>query len=347
MRFIDFPGIVKKAWNQFRPEFPVASITDMSIRVSTNYVYQLILNNGEQVFAKLSYFGKYEFFAEDHTIINVLAGALPAPYQQFLSRSYTLRGNVYVHRYQEGLMDAWVVFYRPVEVAEKLPRRLDPSMIRQLGRELARFHRACASVADQLPPSSKTMTSDMEHLLEILDTPHGQYEHRQRVGEIRQYAKELMTQLSKPEYQQLPKLPVFVDWNIGNFSLTPNGEFFSRWDYDWFRMSTRVMDFYFFSRVVSDIGDKTIFSYVASTLMEERFILFLQAYHEIYPLTRPEIFLIKEAYKFFILNYVIKDGRYFFHEIYATRLQLEAYEVYFPQLNTIFDADKLLRKLNL
>ena len=66
-----------------------------------------------------------------------------------------------------------------------------------------------------------------------------------------------------------------------------------------------MMDFYFFSRIVSNIGDRTVFSYVAGPMMEDRFFLFLKHYHEIFPLTENEIRFMKEAYRFFILNYVI------------------------------------------
>jgi len=47
------------------------------------------------------------------------------------------------------------------------------------------------------------------------------------------------------------------------------------------------------------------------------------------------------------LNYVIKDGRYFFNEVYATKLQKEAYEVYFPELDKKFNAEKLLKALKI
>ncbi len=84
------------------------------------------------------------------------------------------------------------------------------------------------------------------------------------------------------------------------------------------------MDFYSFSRVVSDIGDKTDFSYTSTQLCEERFIRFLQAYHKEFPLTKNEILFLPEAYRFFILHYVISYGTYFFTESYAKKLQTEA-----------------------
>jgi hypothetical protein len=147
--------------------------------------------------------------------------------------------------------------------------------------------------------------------------------------------------------EEIETIPVFIDWNIGNFSVTPEGKFYSRWDYDWFRMSSRVMDFYFFSRVVSDIGDRTVFSYLVDTLMEDRFIAFLKEYHRIFPLTEPEVHLIIEAYRFFILNYVIKDGPYFFRQIYSSKLVKEAYDTYFPAIGTNYNVDKILRALKL
>jgi hypothetical protein len=148
------------------------------------------------------------------------------------------------------------------------------------------------------------------------------------------------------QFDQLDKIPVFIDWNIGNFSVTTGFKLFSRWDYDWFRMSSRMMDFYFLSRVVSDVGDCTVFTYNIEILMEDRFILFLKAYHKVYPFQENEIRLLKEVYRFFLLNYVIKDGRYFFHEVYATKLQREAYETHFPSVDS-FNADKILKALKI
>jgi hypothetical protein len=142
-------------------------------------------------------------------------------------------------------------------------------------------------------------------------------------------------------------IPVFIDWNIGNFSVTPELELYSRWDYDWFRMSYRLLDFYFFSRVVSDAGDRTVFSYVIGPMMEDRFITFLKEYHKVNPVTADEIRFLKEAYRFFILNYVIKDGKYFFNEQYAKKLQAEAFEIYLPSVDRDFDADKIIKALGL
>ncbi len=347
MRQIDFTNIIQEAWFKYDSSRSIQSITDISALVSTNHVFRVILESDDIVIAKLSYFGKYEHFKEDHSIINALANNLSAPFQNFLARSLMKSNEVYTFRFSSGHLDAWVVFYNPISIAEKLPRRFKRDQIVTLARELANFHKACNKVKGVLPSYSKTLHTDINHLLDILNSEQGQFEHRMHIDDIKNQCELFFENTQKLNYSNFAKMPVFIDWNIGNFSVTKEFKLFSRWDYDWFRMSSRVMDFYFFSRIVSDIGDRTVFSYVVGPLMEERFLLFLKEYHAVYPLTEPEVRFIKEAYRFFILNYVVKDGRYFFHEIYATKLQKEAFEIYFPMLDIEFKAEKILNVLNL
>ncbi len=346
MHLKDFTEIVYDAWEDYDPNRKILSVHDISARVSTNHVFMIYLEEGEKVVGKLSYFGKYEDFSEDHTLINALALNLPAPYEYFVSHSLTKAGNVYIYRYTDSMLDAWVVFYKPMRVDQMLPKKQSLATVQKLGAELAKFHKTCQSISGVLPPWSKSMRNDLEHLLEILKTERGQFDHRGYVDEIRKQIDLFFSNTAKIDSDSLASIPVFVDWNIGNFSVTKDGSFYSRWDYDWFRMSSRMMDFYFFSRVCSSAGDKTFFSYLIDPLMEDRFLDFLKAYHEVFPLTEREVLLLKEAYRFFILNYVVKDGRYFFHEIYASKLQMEAYTLYFPQLDK-FNPEKILRTLDL
>ncbi len=345
--YIDFSSVVREAWAEFAPEQPALSIEDISARVSTNHVYKITLSTKKFVIGKLSYFGKFEHFREDHSIINILAKSLKKPYEKVLARSLTKNDEVFTYRYKGKSLDIWVVFYKPVKIYKSLPKILNQEQIKNLGAEVARFHLACHEVTPQLPPSSKTLKSDIDHLLAILATEHGQYEHRGHIDVIKQQCDRFFEETEKLDLDRMVDIPVFVDWNIGNFSLSKTNRIYSRWDYDWFRMSFRVMDFYFFSRVVSEIGDRTIFSYNIDIMQHERFILFLKAYHKVYPLSASEIKMLKEIYRFFILNYVIKDGRYFFHEIYASRLQREAYRNYFPQIDSHFNPEIILKELNL
>lgn len=345
-KVVNFDNIIRHAWEDYDVSRAVVSITDISARVSTNHVFRVKLED-DMVIAKLSYFGKYEHFVEDHTLINALANNLYAPYDRFLARSLMKGNHLYTYRHHGPMLDAWVVFYNPMGTQEMLPRRLNETHIRRLGQEAAKFHRACFKLKNILPPWSKTIGIDIEHLREIVASPDGSFEHGNHTDSIERQCDLLFENMDRLGASSLPAIPAFVDWNIGNFSVDGELNFYSRWDYDWFRMSSRVMDFYFFSRVCSSVGDRTMFSYFIDPMMEDRFMIFLKAYHEVYPLTRTEILFIKEAYRFFILNYVIKDGRYFFHEIYAPKLRYEAHAVYFPELDRKFDADKLLRTLDL
>lgn len=347
MAFIDFNAIVHEAWQAYDPSREVIRIEDISAKVSTNHVYRITLKDHHVIVAKLSYFGKFEHFVEDHTIINSLSNNLPEPYENVLARSLMKGNELFVHRHKTDIIDAWVVFYRPIKIKNKLPRRLSEEEIVKLGKEMARFHKACDTVKSTLPPSSKTMNVDIDDLLAILNTPEGHFEYhiyRNLIQEQCELFKENYIALNA---DALKPMPVFVDWNIGNFSVTPSYQLFSRWDYDWFRMSSRMMDFYFFSRVVSSVGDRTMFTYDIDVLMQPRFQLFLQAYHQEFPLTEQEILLLRETYRFFLLTYVVKYGRYFFHELFATKLQKEAFTEHLPTIDKKFNPQPLLNALNL
>jgi hypothetical protein len=83
---MDFITIIRYAWMEYDPSRAIKSIIDISAKVSTNHVYKITLVNKTIIIAKLSYFGKYDDFVEDHTIINVLSNNLTYPYESVLSR---------------------------------------------------------------------------------------------------------------------------------------------------------------------------------------------------------------------------------------------------------------------
>jgi hypothetical protein len=344
---LDHIEIVKHAWREFDDRHDIKGVYDASVYVSTNYVYKISFYEREPVFAKLSDYGKFDDFREDHIIINNLANNLEAPYQNFLSHALVKKNELFIYRYHQGKSSAWVIFYNPIQIRNRLPRRLEEKHIKKLGRELARFHRACTNVSNQLPNPSKSVVTDIQKLVKSIDKNEIKMAgiHKEMVIKHCDY---FLNNADKVNYAtEFESIPVMVDWNIGNFSITGDGKFFSRWDYDWFRMSSRVLDFYFFSRVVSDVGDRTEFSYLVDTLMEDRFLTFLKEYHRIFPLTEPEVRFLKEAYRFFILNYVIKDGPHFFRKTYSTKLIKEAYDTYFPALDANYRVEKILKTLKM
>lgn len=346
MESADFLTIIKYAWMEYDPSRKVKTITDISAMVSTNHVYKIDLADKRFIIAKLSHFGTYDGFVEDHTIINVLSNNLPYPYENVLSRSLMKANEIFIHRFTNSEIDAAVVFYRPVKIRQRPPKRFNDEEIIKLGKEIGKFHKACHTVRHTLPPDSKSLKLDIEMIKEYISKP--------RVKQYSPADKELISkhcEIFKEEAIRLdlPKkdlIPVFIDWNIGNFSVSSSFKLYSRWDYDWFRISTRVLDFYFLSRVVSDRGDRTMFTYNSSTLTEDRFKLFLEAYHKVFPLSRNEIFMIKEAYRFFLLNYVIRHGSYFFNEKYAQQLRRDAIDIHLPSLEAL-DMTELAEYLNL
>ena len=344
---VNYEDIIQKAWQEYDASKIIKEVVDISAMVSTNHVFRITFEDGDMVIAKLSYFGKYEHFKEDHRIIQALSNNLLYPFENLLAKSLLKNNRVYTYRYKHGKTDAWVVFYNPSRIWERMPRRLEQHHIIKLGQQVGKFHRACSRIKNVLPKSSKTLRTDIAALQQLLITNEKQFGSAMQVDFLKYHCDLFLKNRSSYNMKSFEIIPVFIDWNIGNFSVTPNQELYSRWDYDWFRMSYRLLDFYFFSRVVSDAGDKTVFSYYISTMMEDRFIVFLKAYHSVNPLTADEIRFLKEAYRFFILNYVIKDGKHFFNEQYAKKLQAEAFEIYLPSVDRDFDAEKIIKALGL
>lgn len=345
MRFVDYNTIIKIAWSKFNSSKQIVKIEDISAKVSTNHVFRVTFEKGSIVIAKLSYFGRHEYFIEDHKIINDLANNLLFPYDQFIARSLNKGNEVFTYRYNKAGIDVWAVFYNPIRIAKRLPKILSTKQIKKLGQQMGLFHSACNDILEELPKSSKTMITDILDFKAYLETEKGLLEHHLHRDEILKQCDIFLTNCEKNGYKDFSKMPVFIDWNIGNFSVDNKYNFYSRWDYDWFRMSPRTLDFYFWARVVRAEGDQTAFSYSIDPLMEDRFVLFLKAYHEVYPLDLSEIFFIKEAYRFFILHYVVKLGGYFFLPNYAQQLKVEAFATYFPNIDN-FNPEKLLQILN-
>jgi hypothetical protein len=315
--------------------------------VSTNRVYKVTFTDEDFIIAKLSTFGKYEHFKEDHRIIHSLSNNLLYPFENLLAKSLLKNNRVYTYRHRKGKTDAWVVFYNPSRVMRSMPRRLQEGHIRNFGKQIAKFHLACSRIRNVLPKSGKTLRTDIISLQEQLDKNEKHFGSKQQVELIRHHCEQFLKNRTKCNAGSFEIIPVFIDWNIGNFSVVDNFELFSRWDYDWFRMSSRMLDFYFFSRVVSDAGDKTVFSYLINPMNEDRFLLFLSEYHNINPLLADEIRFLREVYRFFILNYVIKNGDYFFSEQYAKKLKAEALEIYLPSVDRDFDPERIIDYLKI
>ncbi len=341
--------VVAAAWRDYGDRRAIREVTELSAMVSTNRVYRLTLDDGTWVIAKSSNYGSFFLFAEDHDRLHRVNALLRGgPYEQFLANSYTRDGEPYI--WYDGEM--WAIFYHYIEARDRLPKILTGSQVARLGTELARFHKACADVAGRIPAPSKTAKSDAVNLYEMTGARNaGQVLglDQSRVDLVRRHTHRFLMATYESGYDAWQKIPVLIDWNLGNFSVEFDGDrndfhLFSRWDYDWFRIESRLLDFYFLSRVSSRTGDRTTFTYAVHTLLEPRFRAFLRAYHAEFPLAPEEVLFLKEAYRFFLLNYVVREGRHFFRYDFWQHLLHDAVDTHLPGLDDV-DLTPLLAEL--
>jgi len=332
------PPILYEAWDNYPDERRIRSVEEASANVSTNQVFRLHLSDGGTIIAKVSSYASYFLFREDHDRIHLWNQLLQRTrYKNFLADALTVDDRVYT--YYDG--SAWAIFYNDIQFQQSLPRILNEELIINLAEEIAYFHKECRMIVREMPLTSKSIKSDVINLLDNLTDKHSARSFHlpeQELDFLRRSCYAFLVNLDDLRYDYWQKLPLLVDWNIGNFSVQYRGNRFrlySRWDYDWFRMEPPALDFYFLSRVVSQTGDRTVFSYMPDCLLEPRFQLFLKVYHSINPLTEDDLLFLKEAYRFFILNYVIKEGQHFFRAKIIKRLKQEALSMYLMRLEEL------------
>ena len=327
----DAERVVRDAWRDYAvasgDQRTVAATHEVSAHVSTNRVFQVRFNDDSTLVAKVSSYGSYFLFAEDHDRLARCTSLLRhGRWAGFLADVLVVDKRPYT--WYDGR--CWCAFYTEVQRAESLPRVLTTSDVSALAREIARFHHACTEIAPALPPVSNSVKGDAIHLLDQLTNPFAPRNFDlppEDIGVLARFTHELLLRLEAVHYDEWTKIPILVDWNLGNFSVTrEDGEvrLFSRWDYDWFRVESRLLDFYFLSRVSSSTGDRTSFTYSPHTLTEPRFVEFVRAYHEVNPLSRRDIEFLPYAYRIFILNYVIREGARFFHDDLCAQFRRDA-----------------------
>ena len=340
--------LVATAWSEYGATRTIDHLVEVSAHVSTNRVFRVVFTDSTHIVAKISSYGSYFLFAEDHDRLFTSAQLLRGTrWEGFLAEVLPRDGHAYT--WYDGTY--WVAFYTDVERAMQLPPILNDDQIENLAREIAGFHRECSQIAGSLPPTSNSVKGDAIHLLDQLSHEFAAEHFGLRHDDIevaKRSTHEFLLHLEHIRFDEWDKIPVLVDWNLGNFSVKHQSsqfQLFSRWDYDWFRIDTRMLDFYFFSRVSSETGDRTSFTYSPHTLLEPRFLKFLHQYHEVFPLSKRELLFLPWAYRFFILNYVIREGAKFFREDISVKFRKDATRIYLPMLND-FDASQLLSVLD-
>lgn len=334
------------AWADFGDRRSIAAVDEVSANVSTNRVYRVHLDDGSTVIGKVSSYGSYFLFYEDHDRLNRCARLLEGSRFSGMLAEVWRREDGRIYTWYDQRM--WTVFYDDVPRRDQLPRILSPDQVRNLGSEIAQFHLACTDIAPRIPAGSKTVKSDAIHLLDLLESPFASRNFElppEAIGVLWKHTHRFLERLIAVGYDEWAKIPVLIDWNLGNFSVAtePDGSFrlFSRWDYDWFRIEPRVLDFYFLSRVSSRTGDRTQFTYGPHTLVEPTFLEFLRSYRRVFPMTDDEVMFLPEVYRFFILNYVVREGARFFRPDFCSQFRADAVRSYLPRLDQL-DTSPLL-----
>ncbi|NBY56896.1 MAG: hypothetical protein EBZ68_04695 [Actinobacteria bacterium] len=345
----DAEHVVSTAWQHFASltsdQRQITALEEVSAHVSTNRVFRVIFSDQSSLVAKVSSYGSYFLFAEDHDRLARCSALLRhTRWSGFLADVVSVDKRPYT--WYDGRR--WCAFYGEVQRAESLPRVLPPADVAGLACEIARFHHACSEIAPALPAVSNSVKGDAIHLLDQLTNPFATRNFElppEDIGVLARFTHELLLHLESVHYDEWNKIPILVDWNLGNFSVSRDDgglRLFSRWDYDWFRIESRLLDFYFLSRVSSSTGDRTSFTYSPHTLTEPRFIEFVRAYHEVNPLTRRDIEFLPYAYRIFILNYVIREGARFFRNDLCSQFRRDAAHGYLES-STRLDLTPLLR----
>jgi hypothetical protein len=336
---------VHAAWAAYGDPRRIVGIDEVSANVSTNRVYRLHLDDASTLVSKVSSYGSYFLFLEDHERLHRCASLLEG------GRFEGMLADVWTEPRTAAEINAghpprifswydqtmWAVFYDDVPRGDSLPKVLSLELIENLGREIAEFHLACTDIAPQVPAGSKTIKSDAIHLLDLLESPFAPKNFDlppEAIGQLWKHTHAFLLRLVELGYDEWPRIPVLIDWNLGNFSVRPTADggfrLFTRWDYDWFRIEPRLLDFYFLSRVSSSTGDRTRFTYGAHTLLEPTFLAFVRAYRSVFPLAAEELHFLPEVYRFFILNYVVREGARFFRADLCAQFRLDAVRSYLP-----------------
>ena len=188
----NYEDIVRAAWKGYDPSRMIQTIEDISPMVSTNRVYRVTFTDEDFIIAKLSTFGTYEHFKEDHRIIHSLSNNLLYPFENLLAKSLLKNNRVYTYRHRRGKIDAWVVFYNPSRVMQSMPRRLKEGHIRSFGRQIGKFHLACSRIRNVLPKSGKTLRTDINTLLEQLGINEKKFGSKSHVELIKHHCEQFL-----------------------------------------------------------------------------------------------------------------------------------------------------------
>ncbi|MEY3397153.1 MAG: hypothetical protein RLZZ534_1115 [Actinomycetota bacterium] len=130
---------VRDAWADFGDLRLIEKLTEVSAHVSTNRVFRLTMSDNSNLIAKVSSYGSYFQFAEDHDRLARCSAHLKGGrWSGFLAEVLSKNGRPYTW-YDES---CWAVFYTDVQRQDSLPRILTDQDVISLAQEIAEFHLA-------------------------------------------------------------------------------------------------------------------------------------------------------------------------------------------------------------
>ena len=141
----------RRGVGRLRRSARIVRVDEVSANVSTNRVYRVHLDDGSTSICKVSSYGSYFLFVEDHDRLSRCARLLDGTrfggmLADVWTADATARPDLHLVR-----PDMWAVFYDDVPRGEALPRVLTTDQIENLGREIAEFHLACTDLAPRIP----------------------------------------------------------------------------------------------------------------------------------------------------------------------------------------------------
>ena len=125
----DVVETVREAWDAYGDPRPIKEVVEVSTMVSTNHVYRLELEGGSSVVTKVSSYGSYFLFREDHDRLHQCRELLQRTrHRNLLADVLSRDGRIFTHYTGE----LWTVFYEDVPRRDVLPRILDDRQIDNL-----------------------------------------------------------------------------------------------------------------------------------------------------------------------------------------------------------------------
>ena len=159
-------------------------------------------------------------FVEDHDRLFKCQQLLAnTRWSQFLATILSKDGRVYTW-YDST---CWAVFYVDVERGEQLPKIVTDEDVRNLASEIAEFHDACTVIAPQLAPTSNSIKGDAIHFLDQLEQPKSSEVlglSQADISTVRRSTHQFLVELENITFDNWPKIPILLDWNLGNFSVS-------------------------------------------------------------------------------------------------------------------------------